>query len=64
MKVTTVTPQDAGTLTVSGSRVVPAPRPRVTSRELLDGGNELVIDHDGQEYRLRLTRNGKLILNK
>ena len=37
---------------------------RVDSRRLLEGGRELVIDHAGMEYRLRLTRNDKLILTK
>jgi len=37
---------------------------RIDSRRLLAGGRELVIDHAGQEYRLRLTRNDKLILTK
>ncbi|GAA0711849.1 hemin uptake protein HemP [Dokdonella soli] len=37
---------------------------RIDSRRLLSGGNELVIEHAGQEYRLRLTRNDKLILTK
>jgi hemin uptake protein HemP len=37
---------------------------RIDSRRLLDGGRELVIDHAGVEYRLRLTRNDKLILTK
>ena len=35
---------------------------RVTSAELLGPGKELVIVHNGREYRLRLTQNGKLIL--
>ncbi|MBX9811609.1 MAG: hemin uptake protein HemP [Burkholderiales bacterium] len=35
---------------------------RVTSRELLGDRIELVIEHEGREYRLRLTQNGKLIL--
>jgi len=35
---------------------------RVQSRALLGARNELVIVHDGREYRLRLTQNGKLIL--
>jgi hemin uptake protein HemP len=39
-------------------------QPRIDSRRLLAGGCELVIDHAGQEYRLRLTRNDKLILTK
>lgn len=37
---------------------------RISSRELLRGQRELVIEHQGQEYRLILTRNDKLILNK
>jgi hemin uptake protein HemP len=36
--------------------------PRVTSRELLGARPELIIVHDGREYRLRVTQNGKLIL--
>lgn len=35
---------------------------RIESRDLLGAGNELVILHNGREYRLRLTQNGKLIL--
>jgi hemin uptake protein HemP len=35
---------------------------RVTSAELLGQKGELIIEHDGREYRLRLTQNGKLIL--
>jgi len=37
---------------------------RIDSDRLLAGGRELVIAHAGQEYRLRLTRNDKLILTK
>jgi len=39
----------------------PQPR-RVTSEALLAPAGELVIVHNGREYRLRLTLNGKLIL--
>lgn len=35
---------------------------RITSRALLGGQRELVIEHDGRDYRLRLTQQGKLIL--
>lgn len=43
-----------------------APRPirAVSSQALLDGERELVIQHQGGEYHLRLTRNDKLILTK
>jgi hemin uptake protein HemP len=35
---------------------------RVSSESLLGQGKELLIVHNGREYRLRLTQNGKLIL--
>ena len=35
---------------------------RVSSESLLGPKKELVILHNGREYRLRLTQNGKLIL--
>ena len=41
-----------------------APAPRISVSELLRGGCEAVLLHDGTEYRLRLTSNGKLILTK
>ncbi|MGE3481147.1 MAG: hemin uptake protein HemP [Gammaproteobacteria bacterium] len=31
---------------------------------LLDGRPELIIEHAGAEYRLRITSKGKLILTK
>jgi hemin uptake protein HemP len=44
----------------------PAPPPvaprRIPSEALLGPDRELVIVHNGREYRLRLTQNGKLIL--
>ena len=38
------------------------PPARVSSGELLGARGELIIAHDGREYRLRVTQNGKLIL--
>lgn len=38
-----------------------APR-KVQSEALLGVAKELVIVHNGREYRLRMTQNGKLIL--
>lgn len=35
---------------------------RVSSATLLGPRKELVVEHNGREYRLQLTRNGKLIL--
>ena len=37
---------------------------QMDSDALFDGTREVRIDHHGQEYRLRQTRNGKLILTK
>jgi hemin uptake protein HemP len=37
---------------------------RVIVSELLAGGREAILVHDGQDYRLRITANGKLILTK
>jgi hemin uptake protein HemP len=39
-----------------------APVPRVSSAELMRQQPELIIEHDGREYRLRITHSGKLIL--
>lgn len=36
--------------------------PRIVSERLLGPNGELLIVHNGREYRLRLTQNGKLIL--
>lgn len=40
----------------------PFPAGRADIRELLGGRSELIIEHNGREYRLRLTQSGKLIL--
>jgi len=37
---------------------------RMRSRTLFNQHNEVVIEHAGQEYRLRITRQNKLILTK
>ncbi len=37
---------------------------RIESSQLMQGNRELLIAHAGEEYRLRLTRNDKLILTK
>lgn len=38
--------------------------PVVESARLMSGGREIVIQHAGQSYRLRVTRANKLILTK
>jgi len=37
---------------------------RLKMSDLLTGEREAILEHDGQEYRLRITANGKLILTK
>lgn len=37
---------------------------RVLVSDILRGGKEAILEHDGQDYRLRITANGKLILTK
>jgi hemin uptake protein HemP len=44
--------------------VARGPKRRVASAVLLRGGRQLIIEHNGEEYQLRLTKNGKLILTK
>ena len=39
-------------------------RQTVSSTDLFRGGREIVIRHAGEEYHLRITRTGKLILTK
>jgi hemin uptake protein HemP len=47
----------------------PSQRPGLTPRniesgELFDGATEVYILHNGEQYRLRITRQDKLILTK
>jgi hemin uptake protein HemP len=43
---------------------VPRAQRVVESRDLFRGENEILISHDGAIYRMKITRQGKLILNK
>ena len=40
------------------------PVPRTSSHALFGGRKQLLIEHDGAVYSLRVTRRGKLILTK
>ncbi len=42
---------------------VPRPR-RLKVSDLLAGEREAILEHSGQDYRLRITASGKLILTK
>jgi hemin uptake protein HemP len=39
-------------------------KPRIESGDLFQGNSKVVIVHQNEEYNLRITRNGKLILTK
>lgn len=55
---------------INGARNTPSARPDtaqaniIDSRQLLNGRDTVDIAHQGELYRLRLTRQGKLILTK
>jgi hemin uptake protein HemP len=42
----------------------PKSAPAYTTDSLFKGTREIEIEHNGEVYRLRITRQGKLILNK
>lgn len=37
---------------------------RIKTTDLLSGKNEIIIVHNDEDYKLRITSNGKLILTK
>lgn len=37
---------------------------KITTQELFQAGSEVLIQHGAETYRLRITKAGKLILNK
>ena len=47
-----------------GSAARPTGKIRIRSVEILAGAREVLIEHEGDEYRLRHTSKGKLILTK
>jgi hemin uptake protein HemP len=51
-------------IAVANKTSVTAPIARLKSSDLLRTGRELVIEHNGQEYRLIRTSNNKLLLVK
>jgi hemin uptake protein HemP len=38
--------------------------PEYDTRTLFEGGREILIHHAGAAYRMKITKQGKLILNK
>jgi hemin uptake protein HemP len=57
-------PQDGERRTAVPSRTGAAQPGSITTGELMGGGRELTILHAGDQYHLRITSNGKLILTK
>ncbi|EQC1556391.1 hemin uptake protein HemP [Citrobacter amalonaticus] len=44
--------------------LTPAPIRKISSQKLLGDEGKVIIDHNGQEYLLRQTQAGKLLLTK
>jgi len=40
------------------------PRKRITTDDLMQGAQAIIVLHQGEEYQLRITKRGKLILTK
>lgn len=40
------------------------PRKRITTADLMQGARAIIVLHQGEEYLLRITKTGKLILTK
>ena len=48
----------------SASPVSYPQRKRITTADLMQGAREITVLHQGEEYLLRITKSGKLILTK
>jgi len=57
-------PQTLNSLNRRVSNAVDSVLPRIESSHLFNGVREIIIEHMGQEYHLRLTNQGKLLLTK
>ena len=55
---------DAQDLAAQENRSAGEAQPHVSFGDLARGFREVIIEHQGQVYRLRVTRNEKLILQK
>ncbi|EOX8516331.1 hemin uptake protein HemP [Salmonella enterica] len=49
---------------IDNETLLPAAERRVNSQTLLGPDGKIIIDHNGQEYLLRKTQAGKLLLTK
>ena len=59
-------PRNLPSRSVSGKPGEQAPTAMVRLRvaDLLAGTRQAILEHNGEDYRLRITSNGKLILTK
>jgi len=46
------------------TRVAPLRPPRISTERLMGNRREIILEHGVDEYRLRITSTGKLILTK
>ena len=51
-------------LSLATSAAEPQRPIRLQVTALMNGGREAILEHAGQDYRLRITASGKLILTK
>lgn len=65
VSMTSSTPQNSTPQSTGDVRPEPPANAQAYQFEQLSAGaQEVLIEHRGQQYRLRVTRNGGLILNK
>ena len=57
-------PEPRNDTTTPAAPTAPADTRQLDSRSLFGSARELLIEHKGEQYRLRLTRSDKLILTK
>lgn len=58
-----IRPSDSLPTSAADDSITSGPRV-IQSQDLLQGQREVLIEHAGERYRLLLTRNGKLLLQK
>ena len=46
------------------AQALPPIRKRLTTADLMQGAREIILLHRGEQYLLRITKSGKLILTK
>jgi len=62
MTSNTRAPQKTSALPLPPASDSPTPSVRLSTEDLFAGTREIVLMHNGREYRLRITQQGKLLL--